>query len=203
MTHVTCRLIAKNRDQLRNPTLGSRVWATFTLTTNRTNHSSFRLHSFSLVTLPLIAEQSIVMTLSVCLSVRDPFCRTTCPIFTKKFLCVLDDITYVDVVIRCVLPVLWMMSCLRILPRNRRCRSELIRSSIDLSPWHILKPIHQGQHRTWDRFWYLRLPCFFCYNWLWSHDSWFTATWDRIIFLLEDLVLYFRITTCIWINVFV
>ena len=31
MTHVTYRLIAKNRDQLRNPTLGSRVWATFTL----------------------------------------------------------------------------------------------------------------------------------------------------------------------------
>ena len=29
-THVTCRLTAKNRDQLRNPTLGNRVWATFT-----------------------------------------------------------------------------------------------------------------------------------------------------------------------------
>ena len=27
MTHVTCRLTAKNRDQLRNPTLGNRVWA--------------------------------------------------------------------------------------------------------------------------------------------------------------------------------
>jgi len=31
MTHVTCRLTAKNRDQLRNPTLGSRVWATLFL----------------------------------------------------------------------------------------------------------------------------------------------------------------------------
>ena len=30
MTHVTCRLTVKNRDQLRNPALGSRVWATFT-----------------------------------------------------------------------------------------------------------------------------------------------------------------------------
>jgi len=30
MTHVTCRLTAENRDQLRNPTLHSRVWATFT-----------------------------------------------------------------------------------------------------------------------------------------------------------------------------
>jgi len=27
MTHVTCRLTAKNRKQLRNPTLGNRVWA--------------------------------------------------------------------------------------------------------------------------------------------------------------------------------
>jgi len=32
MTHVTCRLTAKNLDQLRNPTLGNRVWATFTFT---------------------------------------------------------------------------------------------------------------------------------------------------------------------------
>ena len=30
MTHVTCRLTTKNRDQLRNPPLGNRVWATFT-----------------------------------------------------------------------------------------------------------------------------------------------------------------------------
>jgi len=30
MTHVTCRLTAKDRDQLRNPTLCNRVWATFT-----------------------------------------------------------------------------------------------------------------------------------------------------------------------------
>jgi len=31
MTYVTGRLTAKNRDQFRNPTLGNRVWATFTL----------------------------------------------------------------------------------------------------------------------------------------------------------------------------
>jgi len=31
MTHVTCGLTAKNRDQLRNPTFGNRVLATFTL----------------------------------------------------------------------------------------------------------------------------------------------------------------------------
>jgi len=28
MTHVACRLTAKSRDQLRNPTLDNRVWAT-------------------------------------------------------------------------------------------------------------------------------------------------------------------------------
>ena len=32
MTHVICRLTAKNQDQFRNPTLGNRVWATFTFT---------------------------------------------------------------------------------------------------------------------------------------------------------------------------
>ena len=30
MIHLTCRLTAKNRDQLHDPTLGNRVWATFT-----------------------------------------------------------------------------------------------------------------------------------------------------------------------------
>ena len=29
--YVTCRLTAKNWDQLQNPTLGNRVWAIFTL----------------------------------------------------------------------------------------------------------------------------------------------------------------------------
>jgi len=29
MTYITCRLTAKKRDQLRNLTLGNRVWATF------------------------------------------------------------------------------------------------------------------------------------------------------------------------------
>jgi len=33
LTYVTCRLTAKNRDQLRNPTLSNRVWATFTFLT--------------------------------------------------------------------------------------------------------------------------------------------------------------------------
>jgi len=39
MTHVTCRLTAKNRDQLRNPTLGNRVWATFTFYNKLSDYS--------------------------------------------------------------------------------------------------------------------------------------------------------------------
>ena len=31
MTRVTCRLTAQNRDQVRNPPLGNRVWANFTI----------------------------------------------------------------------------------------------------------------------------------------------------------------------------
>ena len=31
MTHITCRLTAKNQDQLWNPTLYNQVWATFYL----------------------------------------------------------------------------------------------------------------------------------------------------------------------------
>jgi len=36
MSHITCRLTAKNRDQLLNPVLGNRVWATFTFFTLKT-----------------------------------------------------------------------------------------------------------------------------------------------------------------------
>ena len=40
MTHdVTCMLTAKNRDQLRNPTLGNRVWALFA--TQAEEHPTF------------------------------------------------------------------------------------------------------------------------------------------------------------------
>ena len=40
MTHVTCRLTARNRDQLRSPTLGNRVWATFTFIRLRSRNRS-------------------------------------------------------------------------------------------------------------------------------------------------------------------
>jgi len=43
MTRVTCRLTAKNRDQLLNPTLGNRVWATFTFLVPRGGALDLRL----------------------------------------------------------------------------------------------------------------------------------------------------------------
>ena len=44
MTHVTSRLTAKIRDQLRNPTLGNRVWATFfTITCTATHRATQQL----------------------------------------------------------------------------------------------------------------------------------------------------------------
>jgi len=42
MTHATCRLTAKNRDQLRNPTHGNRVWATFTFTFKQLAYNVYR-----------------------------------------------------------------------------------------------------------------------------------------------------------------
>jgi len=41
MTHVTCRLTAKNLEQLRDPTLGNRVWATFIPTGSKRSHREF------------------------------------------------------------------------------------------------------------------------------------------------------------------
>ena len=67
MTHVTCRLTAKNRDRLLNPTLGNRVWANFTFFTLQCK-SAFG-------TIQWRAEQGVCMQLSgvrpsVCPSVR-------------------------------------------------------------------------------------------------------------------------------------
>jgi len=41
MTYITCRLTAKNRDQLRNRTLGNRVWANFTTFTLNVHYFTF------------------------------------------------------------------------------------------------------------------------------------------------------------------
>ena len=55
MIHVTCRLTATNRDELRNPALGNRVWATFTF---------FHVHELYLISLiEYFCESFIVLIL--------------------------------------------------------------------------------------------------------------------------------------------
>ena len=41
MIHVTCRLTAKNRDQLLNPALSNRAWATFTFLIIQSRRATF------------------------------------------------------------------------------------------------------------------------------------------------------------------
>jgi len=53
---VTCRLTAKNWDQLRNPTLGNRVWATFFTSTFLTI-----VHFIAEVWLMLVVKQIKVL----------------------------------------------------------------------------------------------------------------------------------------------
>jgi len=76
MTHVTCRLTAKNRDQLRNPTLGSRVWTTFFTfytmqqllfagSTSARSRPKGGIFSHTLVTAGLICGLAVVITMIV------------------------------------------------------------------------------------------------------------------------------------------
>jgi len=63
MTHVICRLTAKNRDQLRNPTLGNRVWAAFTIFLLQTGYTALHLaaaNGYSSIVADLIAYGSNV-----------------------------------------------------------------------------------------------------------------------------------------------
>jgi len=46
MTHVTCRLTAKNGDQLQNRVLDNRVWATFTFLSVYSTHLDFGVGGF-------------------------------------------------------------------------------------------------------------------------------------------------------------
>ena len=48
------------------------------------------------------------------------------------------------VAIRYVFPVLWTTSCLYIVTMNRRRNSDSIGSSVDLSPWRVLKLTRRG-----------------------------------------------------------
>jgi len=62
MTHVNCMLTGKNRDQLRNPTLGNRVWATFTILA-AVLEGTWLLQAYgSLVTVTVVYETRSIVT---------------------------------------------------------------------------------------------------------------------------------------------
>ena len=65
MTHVTCRLTAKNRDQLRNPTLANRVRATFTFFSTETVPRQFSVADGGRQSGPTTQSVLIPLTLSV------------------------------------------------------------------------------------------------------------------------------------------
>ena len=86
MTHVTCRLTAKNRDQLRNPTIGNQVWATLNLFYLlyggcRSGDGDTVLSGYSLLVRrvhALSASSLYLHYVSVCLSVRLFVCVRVC-----------------------------------------------------------------------------------------------------------------------------
>jgi len=63
MTHVNCRLTGKNRDQLRNPTLGNRVWATFTILAAILEGTWLLPAYWSLVTVAVVYETRLLPAL--------------------------------------------------------------------------------------------------------------------------------------------
>jgi len=69
MTHVTCRLTAKNRDELRNPTLGNRVWATFTFTVDTKYSAVYFRYVLRAIFYPCDAMLAQVLAMALCLSV--------------------------------------------------------------------------------------------------------------------------------------
>ena len=66
MTDVTCRLTAKNRDQLRNPTLGNRVWATFFTFGDRQGYRYTPVRQYIKESAGHISSASWRVTLSIC-----------------------------------------------------------------------------------------------------------------------------------------
>ena len=67
MTHVPCRLTAKNRDQLLNPAFGNRVWTTFTFyTCNKLRTSSHNKSTVVSVVNELDRRRVLLTTRSTC-----------------------------------------------------------------------------------------------------------------------------------------
>ena len=64
-----------------------------------------------------------------------------------------------------------MLSCLCIMPRNRRRNRDSVDNSMDLLPWRILKLTHQGQHRTGYLLLISTIALFWCRDY--QKDSYF------------------------------
>ena len=113
MTLATCWLTAKNRDQLRNRTLGNRVWATFT--------STFKIMQSSVLLsaerYPKCCKVAISVSLSVCFYAR----ISQKPRFQSlpTSLCMLPDavawFSSDRSTVLYVVPVLWMTLCFQII----------------------------------------------------------------------------------------
>ena len=82
MTYVICRLTAKNLDQLRNPTLSNRVWATFLLELRNKTGAFFRLE-------PGSGAWSIALqlTMSWVVCVSTPRSRSRATLISWRGLC--------------------------------------------------------------------------------------------------------------------
>jgi len=80
MTQVTCTLAARNQDQLRNPMLGNRVWATFTFFKINLKSAVYLISFGAVVHIPRPYTHS-----SLHLGLADISCRRTCSICTACF----------------------------------------------------------------------------------------------------------------------
>jgi len=63
MTHVTCGLTVQNRDQLRNPTIGNRVWAIPLLSLERTPHPYPHPHPCRILETARVSSLEVAPTL--------------------------------------------------------------------------------------------------------------------------------------------
>ena len=64
MTHVTFRLTAKNQDQLQNPMLGNRQWATFFVLLLLLNYALL-CHILYNAELPFITNEDVFIMLAI------------------------------------------------------------------------------------------------------------------------------------------
>ena len=92
MTHVICRLTAKNWDQLRNPTLGNRVWATFLHIQNPEVRCAYVTPPSTALGLMLLAADACLLVLVLVVDERGSFSAIDAHIFPCLVQTVLEDV---------------------------------------------------------------------------------------------------------------